>query len=95
MRIVIVDDEPLARERLRALLGEFADCEVVGEADDGHAALEAVEQLRPDLVLLDISMPRMDGLETANHLRHFEPAPAVIFCTAYDQHSKRMQSTTC
>lgn len=87
MRIVIVDDEPLARERLRALLAAIDECEVVGEADDGHSGLEAVEQLRPDLVLLDISMPRMDGLEAANHLRHFAPAPAVIFCTAFDQHA--------
>lgn len=87
MRIVIVDDEPLARERLRALLADIADVDVVAEADDGHAALEAVEQHRPDLVLLDISMPRMDGLEAANHLFHFDPAPAVIFCTAFDQHA--------
>ena len=87
MRIAIVDDEPLARERLRALLAELPDVDIVGEAEDGHSGLELVERSRPDLVLMDISMPRMDGLEAANHLRHFEPAPAVVFCTAYDQHA--------
>ena len=87
MRIIIVDDEPLARDRLRALLAETADCKVVAEAEDGHAALEVIEQQRPDLVLLDISMPRMDGLEAATHLASFDHAPAVIFCTAYDQHA--------
>ncbi len=87
MRIVIVDDEPLARDRLRALLADMPDCQIVAEADDGHAALEVVEQHRPDLVLLDISMPRMDGLEAATHLAGFDAAPAVIFCTAYDQHA--------
>ncbi len=87
MRIVIVDDEPPARDRLRALLAGMPDCEIVGEAEDGHAALEVVEQQRADLVLLDISMPRMDGLEAANHLASFAAEPAVIFCTAYDQHA--------
>ena len=87
MRIVIVDDEPLARDRLHALLEGMPDCEVVGEAQDGLSALQEVEQRRPDLVLLDISMPRMDGLEAANHMAAFEAPPAVIFCTAYDQHA--------
>lgn len=87
MRIVIVDDEPLARDRLRALLEKIPDCEIVGEAEDGLSALQVVEQQRPDLVLLDISMPRMDGLEAANHMAAFEAPPAVIFCTAYDQHA--------
>lgn len=87
MKTLLVDDEPLARERLAALLGEFADVEVVGEAGDGIAALEAAERLRPDLVLLDIRMPRMDGLEAARHLGSFDPAPAIVFCTAYDDHA--------
>ena len=87
MKALVVDDEVLARERMRALLADFAEVEVVGEAGDGLEALEAVERLRPDLVLMDIRMPRMDGLEAARHLGAFEPMPAIVFCTAYDDHA--------
>ena len=87
MRIVIADDEPLARERLRALLAEQPGIEVVAEAQDGESALHACAELKPDLVLLDIAMPGIDGLEAARHLAAFEPRPAVVFCTAYDAHA--------
>lgn len=87
MRALIVDDEILARERLIDLLADTGSVEVVGQASDGREAIEAVERLRPDLVLLDIRMPRMDGLEAARHLGAFEHAPAIIFCTAYDDHA--------
>ncbi|SFN02604.1 LytR/AlgR family response regulator transcription factor [Dokdonella immobilis] len=87
MKALIVDDEPLARERLVDLLGALDSVEVVGEASDGREAIEAVERLKPDLVLLDIRMPRMDGLEAARHLGGFENAPAIVFCTAYDEHA--------
>jgi two-component system response regulator AlgR len=87
MKILVVDDEPLARERLSALARECADVHVVGEAGDGRAAVEAVAQLKPDIVLLDIRMPLMDGLEAARHLAEFEHPPAIIFCTAYDEHA--------
>ncbi|WP_200944108.1 MULTISPECIES: LytTR family DNA-binding domain-containing protein [unclassified Lysobacter] len=87
MRIVIADDEPLARERLRALLAELHDVEVVAEAADGQHALHACAEHQPDLVLLDIAMPGIDGLEAARHLAAFEPRPAVVFCTAYDAHA--------
>jgi two-component system response regulator AlgR len=87
MRVVIADDEPLARERLRDLLGELAGVEVVADAADGHEALHACAKHRPDLVLLDIAMPGIDGLEAARHLAAFEPRPAVVFCTAYDAHA--------
>lgn len=87
MKILIVDDEPLARERLRALLAELAAGEVVGEvvgeAGDGVAALDAVGRLCPDLVLLDIRMPGMDGLEVARHLAALPQPPAVVFTTAF------------
>lgn len=87
MRIVIADDEPLARERLRAMLSEQPGVEVVATAQDGRQALQACGEHRPDLVLLDISMPGLDGLETARHLAALEPRPAVVFCTAYDEHA--------
>lgn len=87
MKVVIADDEPLARDRLRSLLAAHPDTEVVAEAGDGRAALEACAALEPDLVLLDIAMPGIDGLEAARHLAAFEPRPAVVFCTAYDAHA--------
>jgi two-component system response regulator AlgR len=87
MKVVIVDDEPLARERLRELLTAQPGVEVVAEAGDGHAALHACAEHNPDLVLLDIAMPGIDGLEAARHLAAFEPRPAVVFCTAFDAHA--------
>jgi two-component system response regulator AlgR len=87
MRVVIVDDEPLARARLRELLDEQGGVVVVAEAGDGHSALHACAEHSPDLVLLDIVMPGIDGLETARHLAAFEPRPAVVFCTAFDAHA--------
>ena len=87
MKLLIVDDEPLARERLKALVGEVGGHLVAGEAANGREAVEQAEALGVDIVLLDISMPVMDGLEAAQHLAGLRPAPAVVFCTAYDQHA--------
>ncbi|HEX4647770.1 MAG TPA: LytTR family DNA-binding domain-containing protein [Steroidobacteraceae bacterium] len=87
LKVLIVDDEPPARERLRSLLAEIADVEVAGEAVSGHEALRRVEELAPDVVLLDVRMPGMDGVEAARHLNVLEEPPAVIFTTAYDQYA--------
>lgn len=87
MKVLIADDEPMARERLRALLAEHADLRLVAEAADGTEALDACALHTPDIVLLDIAMPGLDGLEAARHLASFEPRPAVVFCTAYDEHA--------
>lgn len=87
MRVVVVDDEPLARERLRRLLSELPGYEVVGEASDGERALDLIDEEEPDLVLLDIRMGGMDGLQVGRQLGEMELPPAVIFTTAYSEHA--------
>jgi two-component system response regulator AlgR len=90
MRILIVDDEAPARLRLRDLLSDLAPelpNEVVAEAGDGVAALEACTESKPDVVLTDIRMPRMDGLELAQHLGRLPQVPGLIFVTAFDQYA--------
>jgi two-component system response regulator AlgR len=87
MRILIVDDENLARERIKRILTEQSSHEVVGEAENGNQALKLIDELLPDAVLLDIRMPGMDGLEVARHLIDMERPPAVIFVTAYDDYA--------
>jgi two-component system response regulator AlgR len=87
LRTLIVDDEAPARERLRSLLAEVGDAEIVGEATNGEQALQLVVDLSPDVVLLDVRMPGMDGLEAAHHLNSLVEPPAVIFTTAYDEYA--------
>lgn len=87
LKILIVDDEPLARNRLISLIGELPGEHRILEADQGLAALEKIMQDAPDIVLLDIRMPVMDGLEVAHHLAGMEHPPAVIFTTAYQDHA--------
>ena len=86
MRVLIVDDEPLARARMAALLGECADVEVIGNVGDGEAALAALGELQPDALLLDINMPGIDGVALAQRLAG-RARPQVIFCTAYETHA--------
>ncbi len=87
MRIIITDDEALARERLRRLLSTEPDVEIVAECADGAAAIAAVEQHRPDLLLLDIQMPEVDGFDVLRALKG--DLPEVIFITAFDEHAIR------
>jgi len=90
LRVVIVDDEAPARSRLRDLLADCAatlPLEVAGEAASGPQALEIAAQAHADVALLDIRMPGMDGIETAQHLRKLEHPPAIIFTTAYDAYA--------
>jgi two-component system LytT family response regulator len=85
-RVLVVDDEPLAREMLRGLVEEDADLEVVGEAGDGRQAMRQIERLDPDIVLLDIEMPEADGLEAVRSLPSGRQ-PVFIFVTAYQRYA--------
>jgi len=88
MNILVVDDEFLARERLCSILKELDHgYNVVGEAMNGKQAIEQVISLQPDIILLDIKMPSMNGLEVAHHLLKQDTPPAIIFTTAYDEHA--------
>ena len=87
MKVLIVDDEAPARDRLRQLLDDSGQHEVVGEAGHGQEALDIAARVAPDVVLLDIRMPGIDGVETAHHLNSFETPPAIIFTTAYDEYA--------
>ncbi len=85
LRTLLVDDEPLAIERLQILCARVAGLHLVGTASDGEGALRLVEALKPDLLLLDIAMPGLDGMAVAQALEKLTPKPAVIFATAFDQ----------
>jgi two-component system LytT family response regulator len=87
LRVLVVDDEPPARDRLKRLLREHADLVCVGEAGDGVAALAAIESNKPDVVLLDVQMPELDGLAVAAAIG--AAGPAIVFATAHDAHALR------
>ena len=87
MKVLIVDDEKLARDRISRMLAEVDGYDVVGEAGHGMEAIQECQRAQPDVVLLDIRMPGMDGLEAARHLMQMEEPPAVVFCTAYEEHA--------
>lgn len=87
MRVLVCDDEQLARGRVKRLAEEIDGVTVVAEAADGREAVSEAQRTQPEVVLLDIRMPDMDGLEAASHLLNTERPPAVIFCTAFDEHA--------
>ncbi len=87
LRTLIVDDEPLAVERMQVICSKIADLSVVGTASDGAAALRLVEALKPDLILLDMTMPEVDGLSVARKLSKQAERPAVVFVTAHDEYA--------
>lgn len=87
MKILVVDDETFSRDRMSRMLDADGTHEVVGEAGNGFQAITLCEELQPDVVLLDIRMPGMDGLETARHFLTLNDPPAVIFCTAFEEHA--------
>ena len=83
-RVLIVDDEALVRAGMRMILESADDLAVVGEADDGAGAVEAVRRCRPDVVLMDVRMPRLDGIAATAAVRALDPAPSVIVLTTFD-----------
>ena len=85
LKVLVVDDEPLATERLQLLLARCEGVDLVGTASDGEGAVRMAEALSPDLLLLDIAMPGLDGIDVARALANREPPPAVVFVTAFDQ----------
>jgi len=87
MDLLIVDDEILARQRLVRMVEKLEDCQVVGEADSAEAAMIAICQQDPDVVLLDIRMPGEDGLSLAHRIAELEDPPALIFCTAFNEYA--------
>lgn len=87
MKILIADDEKPARDRLNRLLAPLTEYQVIAEATNGSEVLRLTEQLEPDIILLDIRMPVMDGLETARHLYGCKNPPAIIFTTAFSDHA--------
>jgi two-component system, LytTR family, response regulator len=87
LRTLIVDDEPIARKVLREELGSFDDIEIIGEADNGALALEKISAHHPDLVLLDLQMPVMGGLEVVRNLKHGTRMPVIVMVTAYDRYA--------
>lgn len=87
LRILIADDEAPARNRMRELLGDIPEISTIYEAKNGREALLLAETEKPDIVLLDIRMPQMDGIEAAQHLQKITPPPAIIFTTAFDAYA--------
>ncbi|MEM8963686.1 MAG: LytTR family DNA-binding domain-containing protein [Acidobacteriota bacterium] len=87
IRTLIVDDEPLARDKIRGFLDEETSVEIIGECRDGQEALVAIERDKPDLLFLDIQMPELDGFEVIDNLDPESTPPVVIFVTAYDQYA--------
>ena len=85
LRVLIADDEPLAAERLQLLLARAEGAQLVGTASDGDSAINLTEALHPDVLLLDIAMPGLDGIGVARALAAANPSPAVVFVTAFDQ----------
>lgn len=85
IRTLIVDDEPYSRDELKHLLSAFPSIKIVGEADSGEAAVMKAIQFQPDVVFLDVEMPKMNGMKVAEALLEFKKSPLVVFATAYPQ----------
>ena len=89
LRVLVVDDEAPARKDLRRILAKLDRVEIAGEAGDGPEAVKSIRKLRPDVVLLDIQMPGLDGFQVVSRIADMESAPSIVFVTAYDEHAIR------
>ncbi len=87
MKVLVVDDEKLARERLMRMVGTMSDYEIAGEAASGQEAVSRAMELEPDIVLLDVRMPGMDGMEAGRKIAELPSPPAVVYCTAFGEHA--------
>lgn len=87
LKVLVVDDEPLARDRLKRMLATEACYQVVADAENGEQAITKATQYTPDIILMDIRMPGVDGLQAAQQLAQTDNPPAIIFCTAYDEYA--------
>ena len=85
IHVLVVDDERYAREELTYLLGDFPSIQVIGEAETGEMAIIKTLQLQPDIVFLDVEMPKMNGMEVAKSLVNLKKVPLIVFATAYPQ----------
>jgi DNA-binding NarL/FixJ family response regulator len=94
IRILVVDDQPTVRQGLRMRLALETDCLVVGEAGTGSAALQLVRSVKPDVILMDVEMPDMDGVEAAEKVRAIAPDSAVVILTIHDDAATRARAST-
>ncbi|GAB2602379.1 response regulator [Kribbella endophytica] len=92
VRVVLVDDDPLVRAGLKSMLGGAAELEIIGDAADGRAAIATVGELRPDVVLMDITMPVMDGLTATEAVRRLPDAPEVVILTTFGSEKHLLQA---
>jgi DNA-binding NarL/FixJ family response regulator len=92
VRVVLVDDDPLVRAGLKSMLGGADELEIIGDAADGRAAIATVEELRPDVVLMDITMPVMDGLTATEAVRRLPDAPEVVILTTFGSEQHLLQA---
>jgi two-component system, NarL family, response regulator LiaR len=92
IKLVIVDDHAMVRKGMRAFLAEFDDIQVIGEASDGWKAVELIKQFKPDVVLLDLFMPGMDGIETIQRLMTVQPQLGIIILTAFAKEDKVVEA---
>src|SRR5437660_895001 len=85
-KVILIDDEPLARQLIRALLAPFGQIEIVAECADGFQSFKAIQEFTPDLIFLDVQMPRLNGFEM---LELLDAPPSVIFTTAFDEYAMK------